>query len=75
MRLLDAIVWSHWHWDHIGNGSKFPPSTNIVVGPGFTENFVPGYPENPDGLVLSSDFEYVSRPAVVIALSCLMTDQ
>jgi hypothetical protein len=51
----EAIVWSHWHWDHIGDASKFPDSTDIVVGPGFTETFVPGWPENPDSFVLASD--------------------
>ena len=52
---MDAIIWSHWHWDHIGDASKFPPSVNLVVGPGFKKSFLPGYPENPDGVVLSSD--------------------
>ncbi|CAG9946968.1 unnamed protein product [Clonostachys rosea f. rosea IK726] len=54
---LKAIIWSHWHWDHIGDGSKFPASTDIVVGPGFTRNFVPGWPENPNSFVLASDLE------------------
>ncbi|KAH7150757.1 beta-lactamase-like protein [Fusarium sp. MPI-SDFR-AT-0072] len=54
---LKAIVWSHWHWDHVGDGSKFPASTDIVVGPGFTQNFVPGWPENPESPVLARDLE------------------
>ncbi|KAF9698626.1 hypothetical protein EKO04_003945 [Ascochyta lentis] len=53
---LDAIVWSHWHWDHIGDGSKFPDQTDIVVGPGFSENFLPGWPLDPNGRLLASDF-------------------
>ncbi|KAH7265764.1 beta-lactamase-like protein [Fusarium solani] len=52
---LKSIVWSHWHWDHIGDGSKFPPSIDIVVGPGFTAEFAPGWPEKPDSPVLASD--------------------
>lgn len=54
---LDAMVWSHWHWDHIGDGSKYPDSTDIVVGPGFTENFVPGWPEDPNGRVPASSLK------------------
>ncbi|KAI8673119.1 Lactamase-B domain-containing protein [Fusarium sp. Ph1] len=52
---LKSIVWSHWHWDHIGDGSKFPASVDIVVGPGFTAEFAPGWPEKPDSPVLASD--------------------
>ncbi|KAK8145895.1 hypothetical protein G3M48_003843 [Beauveria asiatica] len=54
---LKAMVWSHWHWDHIGDGAKYPSSTDIVVGPGFTENFVPGWPKDPNGRVPSSSLE------------------
>lgn len=53
----EAVVWSHWHWDHIGDGSKFPSSTDIVVGPGFVENFAPGWPIRPESPVLASDLE------------------
>lgn len=49
------MVWSHWHWDHIGDASKFPPLTDIVVGLGFKGNFLPGYPDNPNAFMLSSD--------------------
>lgn len=52
---IGAIIWSHWHWDHIGDASKFPSSVDIVVGPGFKKNLLPGYPENPEGVVLASD--------------------
>jgi glyoxylase-like metal-dependent hydrolase (beta-lactamase superfamily II) len=52
----DAIVWSHWHWDHTGDASKFHPRTDIIVGPGFTENGLGlGYPKNPAGVLLESD--------------------
>ncbi|OAA58263.1 Beta-lactamase-like protein [Cordyceps fumosorosea ARSEF 2679] len=54
---LRAMVWSHWHWDHIGDGAKYPSSTDIVVGPGFIENFVPGWPINPNGKVPASSLE------------------
>ncbi|KAH6678771.1 beta-lactamase-like protein [Plectosphaerella plurivora] len=54
---LRAVIWSHWHWDHIGDGSKFPSHVDIVVGPGFTEAFAPGYPERPESFVLKSDLD------------------
>lgn len=59
MFCIESVVWSHWHWDHIGDGSRFPSSVDIVVGPGFTDNFTPGWPENPECPVLQSDLEYV----------------
>jgi glyoxylase-like metal-dependent hydrolase (beta-lactamase superfamily II) len=57
---LDGIVWSHWHWDHTGNASLFPKSTEIIVGPGFKQAFMPGYPAKLDSPLLETDFEYVS---------------
>jgi glyoxylase-like metal-dependent hydrolase (beta-lactamase superfamily II) len=54
---IEAIVWSHWHYDHIGDPSTFPGSTKLIVGPGFKEAFMPGYPTKEDGLLLDSDFE------------------
>ncbi|KAJ6780906.1 hypothetical protein PWT90_03981 [Aphanocladium album] len=54
---LKAMVWSHWHWDHIGDGAKYPHSTDIVVGPGFTKNFVPGWPKDPKGKIPASSLE------------------
>ncbi|KAI0453616.1 beta-lactamase-like protein [Xylaria acuta] len=42
---IEAIVWSHLHWDHIGNPSKFPNSVKVLVGPGVTEAHMPGWPE------------------------------
>ncbi|KAH8821884.1 beta-lactamase-like protein [Xylogone sp. PMI_703] len=53
---IEAIIWSHWHYDHIGDPSTFPGSTNLIVGPGTTEAFCPAYPTNPDSVLLESDF-------------------
>ncbi len=54
---IEAIVWSHWHYDHIGDPSTFPGSTTLVVGPGFKEAFMPAYPVNKDSPLLEKDFE------------------
>lgn len=54
---IDAVIWSHHHWDHNGNMKTFPGSTDLVVGPGFKEAFMPGYPLKEDAPVLASDFE------------------
>ncbi|KAJ6584953.1 beta-lactamase-like protein [Mycena capillaripes] len=29
---ISAVIWSHAHFDHIGDMSKFPPSTDLVFG-------------------------------------------
>lgn len=54
---IEAVVWSHWHWDHIGNPGTFPSSTKVIVGPGFKEEKLPAYPTNPKADVRESDFE------------------
>ena len=54
---IDTIIWSHWHWDHIGAAEKWPHSVKIVVGPGFKENFMPGYPTHPEAALLDVDLE------------------
>jgi glyoxylase-like metal-dependent hydrolase (beta-lactamase superfamily II) len=53
---IEGVIWSHWHWDHTGDPSTFPSSTALIVGPGFKEAFVPGFPANPDGVILESDY-------------------
>jgi glyoxylase-like metal-dependent hydrolase (beta-lactamase superfamily II) len=53
---IEAIIWSHGHFDHTGDPSTFDAGTALVVGPGFRENVLPGYPTNPNSSVLDSDF-------------------
>lgn len=57
---IASIVWSHWHWDHHGAPEKFPSTVEVVVGPGFQENFMPGYPSDKDAPLLDVNFRYVS---------------
>ncbi|KIX04823.1 uncharacterized protein Z518_05694 [Rhinocladiella mackenziei CBS 650.93] len=55
--LVNAVVWSHYHWDHVGNIQLFPKSTDLIAGPGFRETFLPGYPTNKDAFFYEADFE------------------
>ncbi|PKS05428.1 hypothetical protein jhhlp_008804 [Lomentospora prolificans] len=59
---IEAVIWrSHYHWDHIGNPSLFPPTTDLIVGPGFKEKMLPGAPANPESEILESDYEVRGR--------------
>ncbi|KAI2465126.1 hypothetical protein F4781DRAFT_425033 [Annulohypoxylon bovei var. microspora] len=54
---VGAVIWSHSHFDHVGDVSKFPPTTDLIVGPGVRSASWPGWPTNPDAAVLDSDAE------------------
>ena len=53
---IENIIWSHHHWDHVGDASTFPHSTGLVVGPGFPETYLPGYPKRQDSTLMETDF-------------------
>ncbi|KAM5374734.1 hypothetical protein ACJZ2D_006378 [Fusarium nematophilum] len=53
---VTELIWSHHHFDHIGDPSQFPPSTALVVGQGFKDEFFPGYPRRQDSWILESDY-------------------
>ncbi|KAH7021855.1 beta-lactamase-like protein [Ilyonectria destructans] len=55
-KTIDAVVWSHYHWDHVGNIQLFPSSTDVVVGSGFNDTFPPGYPTNLSSPFYENDF-------------------
>ncbi|KAI0105342.1 hypothetical protein F4776DRAFT_647067 [Hypoxylon sp. NC0597] len=51
---IKDIIWSHHHFDHTGDPSVFPPSTNLVVGPGLRKMVGEGYPIDNESVCLSS---------------------
>jgi glyoxylase-like metal-dependent hydrolase (beta-lactamase superfamily II) len=53
---IEAVIWSHWHWDHIGDPSSFPQNVDLVVGQGFKDAMLPGYPANPSSPIRESDY-------------------
>ena len=53
---IESMIWSHWHYDHIGDTSTFPGSTELVIARGVKDAFYPAYPGNPDSPLLESDF-------------------
>lgn len=54
---VEAVIWSHNHFDHIGDVSQFPQTTELVVGPGVRAASWPGWPRREDAIVLDSDAE------------------
>jgi len=48
---ISTVCFSHIHFDHIGDTSLFPLS-NFVLGMNTMSMIVPGYPENPDPVVI-----------------------
>ncbi|KAH0841831.1 hypothetical protein FOPE_06906 [Fonsecaea pedrosoi] len=54
---IEAVVWSHWHWDHQGDVQPFPPTTDLIVGPGFSKAFLPAYPAGPQSPIRQTDLE------------------
>ncbi|KAK5059835.1 hypothetical protein LTR84_009718 [Exophiala bonariae] len=53
---IEAVVWSHWHFDHTGDTSTFPSSTTLITGAGVRDALLPGYPQNPESPLSESDF-------------------
>ncbi|KAJ7853656.1 beta-lactamase-like protein [Mycena olivaceomarginata] len=50
---IETVIWSHSHFDHIGDMSKWPNTTNLVIGPGTNRSL---FPEFPDSTLRASDF-------------------
>ncbi|KAH8647345.1 beta-lactamase-like protein [Xylariales sp. PMI_506] len=54
---ISSVIWSHYHFDHIGDVTTFPKTTELVVGPGFKDAYLPGYPSQPDTWLEERHFE------------------
>ncbi|KAF3761923.1 hypothetical protein M406DRAFT_342602 [Cryphonectria parasitica EP155] len=52
---IDSVIWSHYHFDHTGDPTTFPSSTEVVVGPGFKDTYFPGYPTKPESPMTEQD--------------------
>ncbi|KAK0452797.1 beta-lactamase-like protein [Desarmillaria tabescens] len=50
---INTVIWSHSHLDHTGDMSKFPSTTELVIGPGLDTHTFPTTPESP---LLETDF-------------------
>ncbi|KAK1145896.1 hypothetical protein N8T08_003842 [Aspergillus melleus] len=47
---INSISWS-------GDPSTFPSTTELVVGPGFKDALLPGYPTNPESRILEANYQ------------------
>lgn len=55
---LSAILgWLTPYTISVGDPSAFDAHTALIVGPGFKEALLPGYPANEDAFILDSDYE------------------
>ncbi|CAM1500612.1 Fc.00g097740.m01.CDS01 [Cosmosporella sp. VM-42] len=54
---IEAFIMSHWHWDHCGAPSALPKSVKLIVGPGFRDAFLPGWPANAKSPFHEADFD------------------
>ncbi|KAF2740762.1 hypothetical protein EJ04DRAFT_558738 [Polyplosphaeria fusca] len=52
---VEAIIWSHLHWDHTGDPSTFPPSARLIVWPGIKDRYMPGWPTVEDASLNERD--------------------
>ncbi|KAH8834696.1 hypothetical protein DL96DRAFT_1701725 [Flagelloscypha sp. PMI_526] len=52
---INAVIFSHVHFDHIGDMSLFPYSTELVIGPGTVRDLYDPV-SNPNGTLLATDF-------------------
>lgn len=54
---IEALILSHFHFDHSGAPSKLPKSTKVIVGPGFKKAYLPGWPGREDSTFHEADFD------------------
>ncbi|KAF7360674.1 Metallo-beta-lactamase superfamily protein [Mycena venus] len=49
---IDAVIWSHAHFDHVGDMSKFLNTTGLIIG---AATDISTYPENLNATLVASD--------------------
>lgn len=54
---LEALILSHFHFDHVGAPSRLPKSMKVIVGPGFKKAHLPGWPKREDSTFHEADFD------------------
>jgi glyoxylase-like metal-dependent hydrolase (beta-lactamase superfamily II) len=54
---IEAVIWSHHHFDHVGDMSTFPETTKILAGPGFKRHYTPAFPTNGTSTLFETDWE------------------
>ncbi|KAL4864571.1 hypothetical protein BDV12DRAFT_200996 [Aspergillus spectabilis] len=54
---IEAVIWSHHHFDHVGDMTTFPFSTKVIVGPGFKEHYLPSFPTDPKSTLLEEQWK------------------
>lgn len=56
LNAVRTLFFSHAHFDHIGDPTRLPATCSIVVGPGFSEHCLPGYPEDAESPICGDAF-------------------
>jgi glyoxylase-like metal-dependent hydrolase (beta-lactamase superfamily II) len=54
---IAAVIWSHTHFDHIGDIAAFPRTTKLVVGKDFRRTATPGRRVSPAPILSDHDFQ------------------
>ncbi|KAL2817765.1 beta-lactamase-like protein [Aspergillus cavernicola] len=53
---FEAIIWSHHHWDHIGDLAPFSSNVDLVVRPRLKDTYLPGHSNEDASPIPESDY-------------------
>lgn len=65
---IEGVIFSHHHFDHTGDMTKFPKSVKVIVGPGYTEAFLPSWPTNKEQIESTADL-YEGREVMELSFA------
>ncbi|KAJ5974105.1 hypothetical protein N7481_011315 [Penicillium waksmanii] len=68
---ISTVIWSHHHFDHVGDLSKFPSNTKLVVGDNFKKHYFPGYPDDTKSALCHHDFGKREIQELVFLPGCM----